>query len=84
MKKFLSALMALVLFTSVSFAQKATKSATKAKAKVTAVADTSKHFKKDGTLDKRYNSSKSSATTTAKHLKKDGTLDKRFKENKSK
>ncbi|QES89044.1 hypothetical protein [Rhizosphaericola mali] len=84
MKKILSALMALVLFTSVTFAQSATKTAAKAKTKVTAAADTAKHYKKDGTLDKRFNSSKASPTTTAKHLKKDGTLDKRFKENKSK
>lgn len=78
--------MALGLFTGTTFAQSIKKTAVKAKATTTAVADTAKHLKKDGTADKRFKSSKTAATSavksTTKHLKKDGTPDMRFKENK--
>ncbi|WP_447641528.1 MULTISPECIES: hypothetical protein [Chitinophagaceae] len=71
MKQILVAIMALMLFTTTSFAQDAQQS-TKAK---------TEHVKKDGTPDKRFKENKSATKT--KHLKKDGTADKRFKENKT-
>ncbi len=70
MKKIFVAIMALMLFTTTSFAQ--TAQTTKAK---------TEHVKKDGTPDKRFKENKTAPET--KHLKKDGTADKRFKENKT-
>lgn len=67
MKKIFAAIMALMLITTTSFAQKAEP----AKAKT-------EHVKKDGTPDKRFKENKNHP----KHVKKDGTPDKRFKENK--
>ncbi len=80
----LSALMALVMFVSVSFAQAVKKEVKQAKATTTAkvvpiTKSTTAHTKKDGTLDKRFKENKKAA---AVHLKKDGTPDQRFKENK--
>lgn len=66
MKQIFAAIMALMLFTTTSFAQ----DAKPAKAKT-------EHVKKDGTPDKRFKENKEK-----KHLKKDGTPDERFKENK--
>ena len=72
MKKIFVAIMALMLFTTTSFAQ----TAKPAKAKT-------EHVKKDGTPDKRFKENKTAPAAKVKHLKKDGTPDKRFKENKT-
>ena len=65
MKKIVTAVAALMLMGSVSFAQ-ATKPAAKAETKTTKTTKTTetKHVKKDGTPDMRYKENKTAKTTT--------------------
>lgn len=87
MKKFLLAVSALFILTSIAFAQ-AKKPVKKEAPPVTKTAEAKKaepavKAKADGTPDMRYKENKESKATPAKGpLKKDGTPDKRFKENK--
>jgi hypothetical protein len=78
MKKLFTAAVALLLMSSVSFAQPGKGPAKEAK--------TTAKMKKDGTPDMRMKGSKEKATTTtaSTHMKKDGTPDMRYKENKTK
>ncbi|HEY0271762.1 MAG TPA: hypothetical protein VGC22_01200 [Chitinophaga sp.] len=79
MKKFLAALMTLVMVVSLSVSSvHAQQKTAKAKSDATAV-----HTKKDGTPDKRYKENKGAATAApAGPTKKDGTPDMRYKANK--
>jgi len=77
MKQIFAAIMALMMFSTTSFAQ----TAKPVKAATATATTEAKHLKKDGTADKRFKENKN--IPAAKHVKKDGTLDKRFKENKA-
>ena len=81
MRKFLTGLIAILLFSTTTNAQVVKQAPTKATTATTPTKTTAAKvgvvLKKDGTPDKRYNNA-----ATAVPLKKDGTPDKRFKGNK--
>ena len=80
MKKIISLLLCLCLFTTITFAQ--AKPAAKTVKKETPKAATTAPTKKDGTPDKRFKENKKPAPAATGPVKKDGTPDKRYKANK--
>ena len=80
MKKIISLLFCLCLFTTITFAQ--AKPTAKSAKKETPKVATSTPTKKDGTTDKRFKENKKTTPATTGPVKKDGTPDKRYKVNK--